>query len=259
MRASPTPAAAAALAAVLLAPAPVVRADTIALRADPWCPYTCAPDSDRPGFAVEIARAAFQASGDVVDYQELNWARSVEETRRGLHAGIIGAIVADAPDFVFPSEPVAVGAIGFAVRKGTPFRFDGPGSLAGKVLGTISGYAFAGDIGTYIEAHGKDRSKIQLTSGEDGLAKNFQKLVGNRIDVVVDDVNVLRNAIKELGLADAIEVADTDASAPIFIAFSPAMPESEDYARRLSEGIVRLRASGRLAEILKPYGIADWR
>jgi polar amino acid transport system substrate-binding protein len=245
--------------AVVLFAAKGALADTIALRADPWCPYTCSPDSDQPGFAVEIARAAFEASGHVVDYQELNWARSVEETRRGLHAGIIGAIVADAPDFIFASEPIAVGAIGFAVRKGTAFRFEGAGSLTGKVLGTISGYAFAGEVGTYIEAHGNDRAKVQLTSGEEALAKNFKKLLDDRIDVLVDDVNVLRHAINELGLGDAVEIADTDATGAVYIAFSPAIPRAEEYARGLSDGIVRLRASGRLAEILKPYGIADWR
>lgn len=243
----------------LLLPVAAASADTITLRADEWCPYTCAPDSERPGFAVEIAREAFALSGGVVDYQMLNWERSIAETRRGLHAGIIGALVAEAPDFVFPSEPIAVEAVGFAVRKGEAFEFRGAPSLTGKVLGAISGYSYYGDVGPYVEAHASDREKVQLASGEDALEKNLKKLAAGRIDVFVDYVNVLRSAIAEQGLADRVEIADSDAAGDLFIAFSPAIPQAGQYARRLSDGIVRLRASGRLAEILKPYGIADWR
>jgi polar amino acid transport system substrate-binding protein len=45
---------------------------------------------------------------------------------------------------------------------------------------------------------------------------------------------------------------------PLYIAFSPSDPRSPAYAALLSEGVVRLRASGRLAAILARYGLADW-
>ena len=34
---------------------------------------------------------------------------------------------------------------------------------------------------------------------------------------------------------------------------------SADYARKFDEGIAKLRASGRLAEILNKYGVQDWK
>src|SRR5688572_12634344 len=94
---------------VLLAGASA-RADTVALRADEWCPYNCAPESDRPGYAVEIAREVFAAAGRTLDYDILTCTRSVEDARTGRYAGVIGALVEDASGFVFPAEPVGATA-----------------------------------------------------------------------------------------------------------------------------------------------------
>ena len=72
------------------------RCAEISLCADAWCPYNCVPGSSRPGMAVEIAQDIFGAAGDQVVYQELNWARCVEDARSGRFTGIIGAIPSDA-------------------------------------------------------------------------------------------------------------------------------------------------------------------
>ncbi len=251
----------AALAALpLLLAAKLACADMIALRADEWCPYNCAPDGDRPGYAVEVAREAFAAAGHAVYYGILGWARSVDDARAGRYAGVIGAIADDAPGFVFPEEPIGAAAEGYAVRKGTAFRYgDDAKAFAGKVLASIAGYAYGGAVGEYIEAHKDDRSKVQLTSGDDALAQNLRKLAAGRVDVVVDDANVLANAIAELGLDQQVVVADAGKPGLIYIAFSPAVPKSNEYAAILDRGIVELRASGRLGQILARYGVKDWR
>lgn len=252
--------AAALLVALLAVGTPAAtRADTITLRADEWCPYNCAPGSDKPGYAVEVAREVFEAAGHRIDYGLLSWSRSVEDARAGRYDGVIGAIPEDAPGFVFPEEPIGDSAEGYAVRKGVAFRLEGPRSLAGKVVGTVSGYGFGGEIGTYIEAHKGDRSKIQLTSGEDALAQNLRKLAAARLDIVIDDANVLARAIAGLGLGDRIAIADKGEPGEIYIAFSPASPRAGEYAALLSRGVVRLRSSGRLAEILARYDVKDWR
>jgi polar amino acid transport system substrate-binding protein len=258
----PRPAAAAALAVVSIAlTAAAARADTIKLRSDEWCPYNCVPGSEKPGYAVEVAREVFGQAGHEVDYQVLGWARSIADARAGLYAGVIGAVRADAPDFVFPQASIGLSARGYAVRKGTPFRFESAeGSLRGMVLGAISGYGYETEIGDYIQAHKDDRSRVQFASGDTALAQNLKKLVAGRVDVVIDDANVLRGAIADLGLGDSVAVTgDEMGPVEIYIAFSPADPRAAEHATLLSEGIERLRASGRLAEILARYGLADWR
>lgn len=251
-----------AFVAILLSfEAQVARADpaALSLRADSWCPYNCDAKSDKPGYVVEIARDIFAKAGLKVDYDTLNWARSIEEARQGHFDGIIGAIPGDAPDFVFPTQSIGQSGEGYAVRTGTPFRFDGAKSFDGKVMGAVSSYAWGGEIGAYVDAHKDDRSKIQLTSGDDALVQNFEKLLAGRIDIVMDDANVLAHEIAKAGLGDKITIADRGRPADIFIAFAPSSPKAKDYAALIDANLPQMRASGRLAEILSRYGVKDWR
>jgi len=207
--------------------------------------------------AVEIARAVFGPAGFRVDYQEVNWARCVEDARAGRFSGIIGAIPSDAPDFTFPAVPIGVSGDAYAVRKGDRFRFTGAQSMQGRVLGVIRSYSFSGPIGDYIAAHENDGGKIEFVSGDGALVKNLDKLVAGRVDVVLDDLNVMLNQIDALGMNDRVTVVDGSYLTPVFIAFSPRAPEPLKLAHLLDEGIARLRASGRLAAILARYHMRD--
>lgn len=237
-----------------------VQADVVTLRADEWCPYNCVPGSDRPGYMIEIAQEIFNRAGHQVDYQALNWMRSIAETRTGRYTAIVGAIAEEAPDFIYPNEPQGMSSDGFARRKGATFRYTGQAAFEGLTLGAIRGYDYHEGVDAYIKKHGSDRSRVQLTAGDDALQQNLKKLATGRVDIVVDDQNVLRLAIQDLGLGDQLEIADSDgAPEPAYIAFSPANDKASEYAALLAEGINDLRASGRLAEILGRYGLADWR
>ncbi len=206
---------------------------------------------------MEIAQAVFGPAGYRVDYQEVNWARCVEDARAGRFSGIIGAIPSDAPDFTFPALPIGTSGDAYAVRKGDTFKFTGAAALKGRVLGVIRSYSFSGQIGAYIAVNENDGSKIEFVSGDGALVKNLDKLVAGRVDVVLDDKNVMLNQIEQLGLKDRLTVVDGDNVTPVFIAFSPRAPDPVKLAHLLDDGIARLRASGRLAAILARYHMQD--
>ncbi len=229
----------------------------ITLCADVWCPYNCVPGSVHPGFAVEIAREVFAPAGYKVDYQAEGWARCLEDTRAGRFTAIIGAIPSDAPDFIYPAEAIGISIDGYAVRKGDAFHFTGESALDGRVLGLVRGYSFAGQIGAYVAAHGNDASRVQYVSGNGALAKNLGKLLAGRIDVVLDDGNVLRSAIADMGLEGRVTLSVGDNPTPVFIAFSPSVPQARTLAQIMDRGIDRLRASGRLAKIMATYHVPD--
>ncbi len=230
----------------------------VVLRSDLWCPYNCAPGTDRPGYAVEIAQAVFGAAGYDVDYQLLNWARSVEDARVGRADGVIGAFATDVPGFVVPHEPIGLSSAAFAVRRGVAFHYTGPHALDGRVLGVVATYEFAGALGAYVREVRADRTRVQYMAGDGALAKNLFKLLAGRLDVVLDDAYVLSTTIAELGLGDRVTFSREGEAMPVYIAFSPVNPDSPHLAAILSEGIARLRASGRLAAILARYGVRDW-
>jgi polar amino acid transport system substrate-binding protein len=246
-----------ALLSVLLAPA--ARADIITLRADEWCPYNCAETSDRPGYAVEIAREVFSRAGHSVEYRTMAWSRALQECRKGLIAGVVGAAHTEVPDFVFPQEPVAVADITFVVKKGSAWRYDGPASLETVKVGGILGYSYDGPVGDYVHAHARDDRRVELIGGDTALEMNLKKLLVGRIDVTMDAGPVLAYKLMQLKLGDKVELAGSVDPTENFIAFSPVNPKSREYAAILDRGIAEMRASGRLRQILQRYGVKDWK
>lgn len=237
--------------------APTVEGATISLRADEWCPYNCAPDSDHPGYMIEIARAVFEEAGHVIDYQTLNWARSLAETRKGKYSGVIGATLDEVPGFV-AGPALGFSNDSFAVRPGSIIDTKRGNPFAGLTLGAIRGYDYYKPVNDYIKAHGDDRALVQFTFGDDALEQNLRKLVDGRVDFVIDDGNVLRRTIHDLGLTADLLLIETDEPETVHIAFSPEDPNAETYAALMRDGVDQLRRSGGLERILTRYGLRDW-
>ncbi len=249
------------LLAILLSLAsavPCAARPVLTLRSDLWCPYNCAPDSDHPGYAIEIVRAVFGAAGYDVDYQLLNWTRSLQEVRQGHADAVIGAYATDVPGFIIPVEPIGRSSAGFAVRKQSGFRYAGPQSLDGQVIGIVATYEFGGKLGDYLHSLSGDKSRLQYMSGDGALAKNLLKLIAGHLDVVLDDSVVLEREVAELQLENSLSVSQDSERVPLYIAFSPANKLSPRYADILSSGIAQLRQSGRMSAILARYGLRDW-
>jgi polar amino acid transport system substrate-binding protein len=74
---------------------------------------------------------------------------------------------------------------------------------------------------------------------------------------VLDDKNVMLNAIAERGLQDRVTLVDGFNSTAIYIAFSPRSGQPEKLAHILDDGMQRLRASGRLASIFARYHVEE--
>lgn len=236
-----------------------VQAATITIAADQWCPYNCEPGSATPGFMIEIAQKVLGEAGHTIEYSNLPWSRAIDEARKGKYTAIVGAAKDDAEDFVFPGNALGISKTVFAIRKGDPWKYSGIASLAGVSVGTIQDYSYSEEFDAYVAANAKDSAKIQVATGEDALSTNIKKLEAKRIGAFVEDNAVLQYELKQAGKAGAFDVAGDLGDAELFIAFSPALPESKEYARLLGEGVAKLRASGELATILAKYGVSDWQ
>lgn len=237
-----------------------VRADTVSLRADTWYPVNGTPGDALPGYMIEIAQKALSAGGHSVDYQTMPWARAITEARSGKVDCIIGAYKEDAPDFVFPEE--ALGMVGqtFYVKAGDAWRYNGDiQSLDGQRIGIIGDYSYGDEFMAYMES-ATAKSNIQVINGDNALEQNFKKVLAGRITSTIETEYVAEAAIKNLGLTGQIVPAgQLTAPAPVYIACSPAKPSSKQYAKLLSEGVQKMRASGELKSILAKYGLKDWK
>ena len=127
------------------------------------------------------------------------------------------------------------------------------------MIGLAAGYVFGGTAGTYLKQHLADRARVQVVSGDDALALNLRKLQAGRIDLVVDDANVLAHLLREHGPDSGAKLALTVDAAPVYVAFSPALADAQTLCQTLDASMRRMRASGRLAQILARYGLRDWK
>lgn len=237
---------------------PQVYADDILLAADSWCPYNCGETDPDPGFMVEIARQVFEKNGIRVTYVTVPWTRAIHGTRTGQYDGIVGTGRSETPDFVFPGIEQGLACHTFYVKKGNAWRYDGPASLDQVTLGVIRHYSYGLLFDTYIQQHKNDPARVQVISGESGLALNVRKLVANRIDVLIEDRSVFQYFLHQTGVPDEFEPAGIAGLEPVYIAFSPNLADAPRYADILTREMIALRKSGALSDILKTYGLEDW-
>lgn len=241
-------------------PTPVKAANLITVAGDNWCPYNCEPGSELPGYMIEIATEVFKQAGYEVRYESVPWSRVVTGVEEGIYDAAVGAAKGDIPGAIFPEEELGSATNSLFVRKGDPWRYAGAESFKNIHLGVIGEYYYTDEINAYIEAN-KNSSQVDILLGDNAVERNLTKLLDKKIDVYIEDYNVAYYAANKIGLdKNAIEIAGSiDEPMLIYVAFSAKNPQSAKWAGLLSAGIKELRASGRLAEILKKYGMQDWK
>lgn len=249
------------IATALLFVVSAAMADTVTIAGDEWCPFNCEPESDRPGYMIEVAKIALAKAGHTVEYRVLPWARAVKEARAGHIAGIVGAYIDDAPDFVFPERELGRGVESVFVRKSSTFVFKNFQSLQDVSIGVVNGYAYgSAELNAHIKQFGNNPDKVQFVYDEKAQERNLTKLEAGRMEVVVENSAVFWHTASRLKLTDKFkEIGRLGEPKNTYIAFSSADANSRAYAKALSDGVDVLRKSGDLNKILQKYGLRDWR
>lgn len=234
-------------------------ADIIELRADPWCPFNCIPNSNEEGYLVDIARYSFEKLGHKVNYENLPWARAIKDGREGRINGIMGAEKLDAPDYIFPELKIGKADSCFYVKKNSSWSFKDFNSLSSIVLGVINQYSYGKKMDKYISEN-KGENIFKLSGTGELLNRVTKMLSRGNLDSFLGFSPVIKYHLKKKNQVGIIQNAGClKVKHHIYIAFSPKHPKSKDYAKILTDGIRELRKSGKLKEILKKYGLKDWK
>lgn len=232
-------------------------ADEISVAADEWMPYNGRPDSAEPGYTIEISKYIFESAGHKLIYQVIPWSRALEETREGKYNAVVGALKGDAPDFIFPEEEIGVSQTAFFVKKGSTWKYTGLESLRTVQIGLIKNYSYGEELDRFFRAK---ENIVQYVHGEDPLSKNINKLLYGRFDVLVEDTNVLLQKAKKMGVSDKIiKAGNAKKRNNVYIAFSPNISKSKEYADIFTNGIRNLKDSGKLEKVLAKYGLVYWK
>ena len=237
----------------------VAFSQTITIRTDLWCPYACDPKSDNPGYMVEIAREAFSAHGIKINYDVLNWARSLSDTKLGLYDAVVGASRSDVEGFILPKYPSGKNLNHYFVLKESDWKYKNIQSIDGKKIGVINDYTYGEEVDKLVAKSHPSFSKI---TGDDPLERIVKMSKAKRLDAFVENPLVLRLKLEELKMPlDLFRMSsknltdDTD----LFIAFSPKNPKSKEYASVFDNELMKMRKDGRLKKILSKYNVEMWK
>lgn len=233
-------------------------ADEILLVADEWCPYNCAASTDAPGYMVELARYAFETQGHSVVYKIVPWPRAINGTRNGTYDAIIGAGKEEVPDFVFPDEPAGLAVHSFYVARTSNWNYTGLEALPEVTLGVIKEYSYGTLYRDYIKPNEGDSQRLSILSGDVALPRMINMLMLGRIDVMIEDKNVMDHQFMTRSDQHLIRAAGVACEEQLFIALSPANSKSAQYALLLDNALREMKASGALTELLNKYGIKPW-
>lgn len=231
---------------------------TLSVRSDSWPPYNAEPKSPKPGYMIQVLWEIFKPQGYVVDYDILSWAESLDAVREGKFNAVVGAAKDDAPDFIFPQETFGLSDTAFFVKKGSAWRYDGPSSYKKVKIGVIESYSYNEEVDAYLESSSGDN--VFVATGDNPLLQLIQMLRSGEIDVVVEDSNVMFDALVDnnIALGEITPAGRGDEISDLYVAFSPADPESKKLADIFDAGIKEMRQKGKLQAILKLYGLKDW-
>ena len=228
---------------------------TVIIRTDLWCPYACDPKSERPGYMVEIAMEAFKTHGVKVDYDVLNWARSLSDTRAGLFNAVVGASRPDVKGFILPKNAIGKNENYLFTLKENKWYFKKSSSVENKKIGVINDYAYGSEIDKLVQNAHPSFTKI---AGDDPLERLIRMTKAKRLDAFVENPQVLKLKLEELKLPlDLFKISSSNLcdDSELFIAFSPKNPKSKEYAEIIDREFIKMKKDGRLKKILNKYNV----
>jgi polar amino acid transport system substrate-binding protein len=146
-------------------------------------------------------------------------------------------------------EPVTNGDVVFIKRKGDPWSYKNLGSLTGKKVGIIDGYAYQK---SFANAHNFFREESA------GLPNVLKKLESGRVDIAIEDKNVLNHYLTQIDptLSAKLEIDPHPIySAPCYLGVSKKHPEALQLLKGMDAQLRKMKANGSYNQIMKSGGL----
>ncbi len=237
------------------APALAQGQKTIVIAADEWCPINCEANGKRQGVGIDLARAIFEPLGYKVNYTVMPWAEALKQVRAGKISAVVGASRTDSKSLIFPDNPISEVSDNFYIRTGSPWRYQGPHTLKNRRIGITQDYGY-GDVMTRFIAQNKFTADVlYVAKGTTPLKDNIDRLLNGKIDILVESKVVMDYTIRNERLSDKIVWAGSAPQDYVYLAFSPALPQSKQLAAVYDAAIRSMKTNGRLKQFYASYGM----
>jgi len=232
-----------------------VCAETLRFECDYWEPYNAVPNSDEPGFQVEIAKRIFEDAGFTFEYKLVPFSRALRNVQSGTAHGTFGLYENEAKsnNLLIPKNHLSIGQTYFYVLNDDDWKYQGVASLKEKFLGVIQNYEYDdGPLDEYI-ALNKNTISVQVITGDNALERNILKLIHSRITVTLEDEIVMNWKLNKMNKKHLVKKAGVfNDSYKVYVAFTPTRPE---LIKIFDEGYEKIKNNGELQKILDKYNI----
>lgn len=228
--------------------------NTVKLAAIDWCPQICI-DEDEPGYVVEIVNEVFNSVDAEITIEHYPWSRAIKRVTNGQNVALLSPAKKEAPNLVYPLEPVGYQRMCFFVLNESSWQYLGPQSLVEESIGIALDTSIE-ELNNYIKSFPKQF--YFQPYHERFIKQNAGMVKKGRLTSFIFTLNSTWYELERLNLHVEFKNAGCVSRAPIYIAFSPEK-NSKDEVQKLihlwDREIVNLRLSGRLDEIIKKYSI----
>ncbi len=236
-------------------------AETLHVFSPYYCPLVCDPEPEdgKAGFVVDILTRIFEPAGHTFEITFVPYARLVALMNAGEYQdGVLLGGAPHMPDLILPKRTIAPQRGVFFVKAGNAWRYQGVASLKPIHLGFVLGYSTMNEnLDAYLAT--AERPAVQVIAGEDSFTRNLFMLLKERIDVLLEAEFTAFYQLSLIGETEQVAIAGY--TSPVFHntpGFSPKHPQAHEFARMVEAGLVTLRETGELAQILSSYGIPLW-
>ncbi len=225
------------------------NAAELKLFATNYPPFDIANNPQQPGFDVEVAVAAFAASGISVTVDFHPWARIMRDVKSGkATAAVTCSDVADRNEFVHLSDAISTTRVAMITRR----DHRGPvptvvEDMRNKKVITINGYA------TQKELIEKNIQHLSVNRVKDA----FNVLLHRDQDIFYVGWESAAYTAKQLDITELLTfsaVSNIEAH-PFYLCFSKAWPESESLVKTFNSGLASIKTNGELKKIYVKYGL----
>ena len=222
-----------------------------------WCPQLC-QEGEREGYIMDTVRALFRDSPYELEVNVLPWSRAIGYTRVGRAHALLSPARAEAPDLVYPTQEIGNQRMCFFALSSNPWKFDGPGSLEGRLTGIAADTSIE-ELNEFIRTR-EDLFNFS-TYGPHYLRNSLNMLRLKRVNSFLFTYNSTLYAARRFGMDRDIRVAGCVSLAKVYMAFSPHPELAMEVASMrafFDEKMAAFRAAGRVAPLMEAYGLPDW-
>lgn len=221
-----------------------------------WCPHIC-PHAKKKGYVLEIIEQVFQKSDFTLHYKVFPWSRSIAHTNNGVTQALLAAAKPEAPNLLYPRQPVGYQRACFYTPAASHWKYTGPLSLKGLRIGIAVNVALE-EITTYAKEHPEQFS--YLSDSERYMELRFRMLKGDRIDTFISTEGLFISKAHQYQNIVYVKNAGCLTKSAIYMAFTAQKTQQDTIRQAMKlydEKIDTMKRNGAISKIMARYELRD--